>query len=96
MDIKEFFRPKNIEQSNDVNEDVVKDNSQQNKKRKISVINDSNKKEKKSKEEKIMGEVEKTVDLYKKFLERNIYKKQCIRYSRKQLDEELKYINENG
>ena len=78
----EHPQEKDIEETN---EDVDKDKSPQNKKRKMPLIKDNNKKKKKSKEEKIMGEVEKTVDLYKKFLERNIYlftKKQTIRYSR--------------
>ena len=99
MAIRDFYKQKNIEESNETTEGVDKDKSPQNKKRKMSAINDSNKKEKKSKEEKIMGEVEKTVDLYKKFLEINISlltKKQIIRYSRKQLDEEINFIKENG
>jgi len=95
MDIRDFYKQKDIEETNEY---VDKDKSPQNKKRKMPVIKDNNKK-KKSKEEKIMGEVEKTVDLYKRFLERNVYlftKKQTIRYSRKQLDEEIIFINENG
>ena len=93
MDIRDFYKQKDIEETNEY---VDKDKSPQNKKRKMPVIKDNNKK-KKSKEEKIMGEVEKTVDLYKRFLERNVYlftKKQTIRYSRKQLDEEIIFINE--
>lgn len=95
MAIRDFYKEKNIEKSDERTICIDKNNSSQNKKRKMPVIKDNNQK-KKNKEEKIMDEVEKTVDMYKKFLERNNYKKQCIRYSITQLDEELKYINKKG